>query len=243
MIITRRYSDDIDTEEAAAMRAGILNDEELMLAESQGDSIDEELEKELDDEAMVDISPHEIDNQNGSKAHQSSIISGSWKRKLNPSLVSGSNPSRQQQKNSSPPWGKALFGTTDPRLDPAHGLGIFNYRDDTTPLIESTVELSHIHAHSPPRSPESLLLNPWEEEDIADAKLFFPLDANDTRDISTDAVMRGASTSTPERPTAMEVEEAHEGMTFHSTPLEVAGGVAVTEEAVELHVADVITQF
>jgi hypothetical protein len=31
--------------------------------------------------------------------------------------------------------------------------------------------------------------------------------------------------------------------TFGSAPLEVQDGVAVTEEAVELHVADLITQF
>ncbi|KAG4432798.1 hypothetical protein IFR05_011709 [Cadophora sp. M221] len=42
--------------------------------------------------------------------------------------------------------------------------------------------------------------------------------------------------------TAMETDELKQGE-FGSAPLEVKDGVAVTEESVELHVADVITQF
>ena len=42
--------------------------------------------------------------------------------------------------------------------------------------------------------------------------------------------------------TEMEMEEMEDGQ-FGDKPLEVSGGVAVTEEAVEMHVADLITQF
>ncbi|KAF2994558.1 hypothetical protein E8E14_002664 [Neopestalotiopsis sp. 37M] len=42
--------------------------------------------------------------------------------------------------------------------------------------------------------------------------------------------------------TQMEEEEIQEGR-FHKTPLEVATGIAVLEESVEMHVPDVMTQF
>jgi hypothetical protein len=42
--------------------------------------------------------------------------------------------------------------------------------------------------------------------------------------------------------TPMEKDELEEGR-FGSRPLEVDGGVAVLEESVELHSADVITQY
>ncbi len=55
----------------------------------------------------------------------------------------------------------------------------------------------------------------------------------------------------PETPTApssgsmtpMEEKEQAEGFSFSNEPLEVEKGIAVTEESVELHVADVVTQF
>lgn len=40
----------------------------------------------------------------------------------------------------------------------------------------------------------------------------------------------------------MEQSEAPEGFSFHKEPLEVEDGVAATEEGVELHVPDVVTQ-
>lgn len=45
-----------------------------------------------------------------------------------------------------------------------------------------------------------------------------------------------------EKLTQMEEEEIQEGR-FHKTPLEVADGIAVLEESVEMHVPDVMTQF
>lgn len=39
------------------------------------------------------------------------------------------------------------------------------------------------------------------------------------------------------------MEKSEEEACFGAAPLEVKDGVAVTEEAVELHVPDVITQF
>lgn len=79
-----------------------------------------------------------------------------------------------------------------------------------------------------------------EQEDQEEGDTF-SLDVEMDMDVD-DAIHNAAVGNTTSPLTAMETGELIQGE-FGSAPLEVKDGVAMSEESVELHVPDIITQF
>ncbi|KAK6209090.1 hypothetical protein LQW54_006690 [Pestalotiopsis sp. IQ-011] len=96
---------------------------------------------------------------------------------------------------------------------------------------------------------------PYSMMDVDGPTGYYPRSNKSSFDKHLDEVILNHASDTPlpaptpheetflrESLTLMEEQEIEEGR-FHNTPLEVADGVAILEESVEMHVPDVITQF
>jgi hypothetical protein len=231
MILSRRHSDELYGEDVEVLGTTVFDKEQADIGAIPDQSL-----------YTQNSSPDGLGHNYASESQNKSR-----KRKFNPFLASASvlPPAPSPPRTLISRFNSAVL---NPGLDKSQGLGILNHRDDTFPFHESIVKFP-----SPSAPPHGLLTrsraNIWGDQDISDALNeannadFMDHDAGPS---ATAAVASTADTmgsgNTLERFTSMEIKEAHERMSFHAAPLEVEGGVAVTEEVVELHVADVITQ-